>query len=243
MNAHESKEWRQLPLSARLATDELDLVRWIGSRLSRLLLGRYEDLPHIERTDELGILANMVARIARELRRSRERDEARRKELEARGQELLARVQELEEARAVQSQLLDVVRELSTPVLKVAAGVLLIPIAGALDKNLLEQAETRALTRVSEVGARYVILDMTGTKVIEAETAHGLVRIARSVSLLGARVVLCGVSAAAARTAVEQGLDFAPALLRSDLASALETALALSNSLSAKKGSPRQERR
>jgi rsbT co-antagonist protein RsbR len=213
------------PLITRLLDEEMDLLRWIGSRMSRVLLGRYEELPYIDRPDELGIVANMVARVARELRRSRERDEARRVELELRGRELEARVQELEEARAEQERLLGAVRELSAPVLEVYRGILLVPIAGALDASLLAQAEGRVLARVSLAGARTVILDITGATAIDPVVAEGLVRIARALSLLGARVVLCGVSAAAARTAVEQGLDFAPALLRADLGSALEAAI------------------
>jgi len=212
-------------LATRLSDEEMDLLRWIGSRMSRVLLGRYEELPYIDRNDELGVVANMVARVARELRRSRERDEARRKELELRGRELEARVQELEQARAEQERLLAAVRELSAPVLEVYRGVLLVPIAGALDGALLAQAEGRVLAHVGAAGARTVILDITGATAIDPVVAEGLVRIARALSLLGARVVLCGVSAAAARTAVEQGLDFAPALLRADLGSALEAAI------------------
>ncbi|HVK67813.1 MAG TPA: STAS domain-containing protein [Polyangium sp.] len=218
MSEKAEAEQEKSTLAARLLDEEMELLRWIGARMSRVLLGRYEELPFIERTDELGIVANMVARVARELRRGRERDEARRKELEA-------RVKELEEARAEQERLLAAVRELSAPVLEVYRGVLLVPMAGALDASMLAQAEERVLAQVSAAGARTVILDITGATAIDPVVAEGLVRIARALSLLGARVVLCGVSAAAARTAVEQGLDFAPAILRADLGSALEMAI------------------
>ncbi|MDC0742247.1 STAS domain-containing protein [Polyangium mundeleinium] len=218
MSEKAEAEQQKSTLAARLLDEEMELLRWIGARMSRVLLGRYEELPLIERTDELGIVANMVARVARELRRGRERDEARRKELEA-------RVKELEEARAEQERLLAAVRELSAPVLEVYRGVLLVPMAGALDASMLAQAEGRVLAQVSVAGARTVILDITGATAIDPVVAAGLVRIARALSLLGARVVLCGVSAAAARTAAEQGLDFAPAILRADLGSALEMAI------------------
>ena len=218
MSEKAEAEQEKSTLAARLLDEEMELLRWIGARMSRVLLGRYEELPFIERTDELGIVANMVARVARELRRGRERDEARRKELEA-------RVKELEEARAEQERLLAAVRELSAPVLEVYRGVLLVPMAGALDASMLAQAEERVLAQVSAAGARTVILDITGATAIDPVVAEGLVRISRALSLLGARVVLCGVSAAAARTAVEQGLDFAPAILRADLGSALEMAI------------------
>lgn len=233
MNDDNQDDWRKLPLAMRLSDEELGLVRWIGARMSRLLLGRYEDLPFFERGDELGIVVNMVARVAKELRQAKQRDtaqkqtlEAQKKELEKQKCELEERVAELEVSRARAAQLLAAVRELSAPILAVHRGVILIPIAGALDPELLLRAEERVLTSVGAANARAVILDITGARAIDAAFAEGLVRIARAVSLLGARVVLCGVSAAAARTAVEQGLDFAPAILRSDLASAIATAIA-----------------
>jgi rsbT co-antagonist protein RsbR len=235
------EEWRNLPFAMRLTDEELDLVRWIGARMSRLLLGRYEELPYMERNDDLGIVANMMVRVARELRQAKQRDlvqkkelEAQKRELEAQKNELEARVSELETARAEAAKLLGAVRELAAPILAVHRGVILVPIAGALDRELLEQAEERVLSSVGAANARAVILDITGAKAIEATVAEGLVRIARAVSLLGARVVLCGVSAAAARTAVEQGLDFAPAILRSDLSSAIDAAMAEENGFGVK---------
>lgn len=226
-------DWRKLPFAMRLSDEELDLVRWVGARMSRLLLGRYEELPFTERADELGVVVNMVARVAKELRQAKQRDtaqkqtlESQKKELEKQKRELEERVVELEVSRTRAAQLLGAVRDLSAPVLAVHRGVILIPIAGALDPDLLKQAEERVLSSVGAANARAVILDITGAKAIDAELAEGLVRVARAVSLLGARVILCGVSAAAARTAVEQGLDFAPALVRSDLSSAIEAAIA-----------------
>jgi len=149
-----------------------------------------------------------------------------RNELEARRNELESRILELDASHAESARLFSAVQDLVAPILAVHRGVILVPIAGALDPGLLPQAEERVLSSVAASGARAVILDVTGAKVIEAAVAEGLVRIARAVSLLGARVVLCGVSPAAARTAVEQGLDFAPALLRRDLSSAIDAALA-----------------
>jgi len=149
-----------------------------------------------------------------------------RNELEAQRNELEARILDLDASRAESARLFLAVQDLAAPILTVHRGVILVPIAGALDPGLLPHAEERVLSSVAAAGARAVILDITGAKVIEVAVAEGLVRLSRAVSLLGARVVLCGVSPAAARTAVEQGLDFAPALLRRDLSSAIDAALA-----------------
>lgn len=210
--------WKRLPLALRLTDEELSLVRWIGTRMSRLLMGRYEDLPVIERQDELGIVTNLVARVVGELRAARARDEKRR-------QELKGRVEELERAREEQKQLLQEIRVLSSPMIVVAPGVLLVPMAGVLSREMLSHAETRILPNIVSTHSRIVILDVTGAPVIERTAAEGLMRIARSVALLGAQAILCGISAQAAHAAVDEALDFAPALICANLSKAIALAL------------------
>jgi two-component system, sensor histidine kinase and response regulator len=100
MNDDDREDWKALPLAMRLSDEELALIRWIGTRMSRLLLGRYEELPFIERADELGIVANMVARVVGELRAARNRDEKQRQELSARVRELTLLSEQLERAKA-----------------------------------------------------------------------------------------------------------------------------------------------
>lgn len=210
--------WKSLPLAARLSDEELSLVRWIGTRMSRLLMGRFEELPFFDRKDELGIVANMVARVVGELRRARSRDEAQTRELNA-------RVAELEQAREEQQKMLQTIRILSSPVLMVAKGVLLVPMAGALDSAMLTEAELRILSHIVRARAAQVILDVTGVDAIEPEMAVGLVRIGRSVALLGAQVILCGLSPQAAALAAQEDLSFAPATVCANLAKAIELAL------------------
>lgn len=212
------EEWKRLPLAMRLSDEEISLVRWIGMRMSRLLMGRYEELPFFERTDELGIVANMVARVVGELRRARSRDEAQTRELNA-------QVDALEEAREKQQQMLQTIRILSSPVLLVAKGVLLVPMAGALDPAMLREAEMRILAHIVQTRAGQVILDVTGVNAIEPEMAVGLVGIGRSVSLLGAQVILCGLSPQAAALAAQEDLSFAPARVCANLAKAIELSL------------------
>lgn len=217
-NSPTSAEWKTLPLAVRLSDEELSLMRWIGTRMSRLLLGRYEDLPFFDRKDELGIVANMVARVTGELRAARVRDEKQREELKA-------RIAELERAREEQKQLLQTIRELSSPVIEVARGVLLVPMAGALDPVLLCEAEMRILSHIVRARAEQVILDITGANVLEPAVAVGLSRIARSVALLGAKVSLCGLSPKAAAMAAEQDLAFEPAHVCANLSKAIGLAL------------------
>lgn len=101
----------------------------------------------------------------------------------------------------------NIIRELSTPILDVSEGVLLVPVVGAIDAERATEMTERLLGRVVQRGARAVILDVTGVDVVDTLTADHLVRLTRATNLLGARSVITGISPAVARTLVEMGGD------------------------------------
>src|SRR4051812_20044303 len=88
MDATNADRDRPELLSSRLTEEDRSTIQWIGSKLSQVLVGRYEEVPALDRGDELGVLANMVSRVSRELRTSRRRDQERRDALEQKVQEL-----------------------------------------------------------------------------------------------------------------------------------------------------------
>jgi rsbT co-antagonist protein RsbR len=211
------------PLARRLTPEERSLLRVVGQHLGQLLQDRapqLQELPEVERQDELGMLVNMMRRVSRELRRMRTRDEARRKELEE-------QVAELERARAVQEQLLATIHELSSPVLAVYPGVLLVPLIGAMDAERAEHVMDTLLGRIARAGAEVVILDVTGVSAIDPSVADRLLSAGRAASLLGAQPILCGLSARMARDAVALGVDFSFLVPSGDLEGALARAMAL----------------
>ena len=96
---------------------------------------------------------------------------------------------------------------LSTPLLPIAEGVLVLPLIGDVSPDRAAQV-LEALTRgVADHGARAAILDITGVNAVDARVAELLVRSARAAALLGARVLLTGVRPEVARTLVELGAD------------------------------------
>lgn len=205
-------------LTARLTADERRLVQLIGGHLNRILMGNFDAVPMSDRLDELGILFNMVARTAQELRRSRELELQHRRELEERIAELQAaherqsellvrQLHELAASHEQQARLLATVRELSSPILAVHPHVLLVPLIGALDLARVEQTMGALLPALSAARARVVILDVTGVPTLDVDIAERLLRGARSVSLLGAQAILSGVSPALAVTAVRHSID------------------------------------
>jgi rsbT co-antagonist protein RsbR len=154
-------------------------------------------------------------------------------ELEAQVQErtaALERALQEVEARAAQQALLleevglqrSAIRELSVPVLPVGKDTLVLPLIGALDSTRLHDLQERALDAVQAAGARRLILDVTGTPVIDSQVAQGLIALVQGARLLGAEVLLVGMRPEVAQTIGSLGLDIAGVQTFRDLHAALE---------------------
>ena len=117
-----------------------------------------------------------------------------------------------------------VVEELSTPVLQAQEGLLVVPLIGRVDGPRATQLRSQLLNAVHTQRARAVVIDLTGVPKIERETADGLIRAVEAVQLLGAKVILAGISAVIADTLVAIGARFNRIKTTADLQSALEEA-------------------
>ena len=127
-----------------------------------------------------------------------------------------------EQARAQARQ----IAELSTPLIPLDAGTLLMPLLGALDPARAQQMLEVLLTGVRERKARVVILDVSGVPTIDVEAAEALHRCARGLRLLGARCVVTGIRPAVADELVELGIELA-----ADVHATLERGLAAARAL------------
>lgn len=208
----------QEPLATRLSKEERSLFRKIGTALTQILQGKVVPIPDAERPDELGVLASIASRIATEIVRARERD----KQAQA---EQAQRLQELQDAYRTQERLLAMIRELSSPVLNIYAGVLLMPLIAEIDRERGEQIAMTLLQQVVAHRAKVVILDITSAIAGDPQTVAVIARIVSSTRLLGARTILSGVTPQFARITVERGLDLSGTLCRANLQSALTTAI------------------
>jgi rsbT co-antagonist protein RsbR len=119
------------------------------------------------------------------------------------------------------------IRELSTPVISVYEGVLLLPIVGTVDSRRAEQIMEAVLTRVSTEQARVLILDIAGVAVVDTEVADHLLKTTAAAKLLGADVVLTGITPEVARTVVQLGVDISSMHTKSRLADGIQLALAM----------------
>ncbi|HWS86243.1 MAG TPA: STAS domain-containing protein [Pyrinomonadaceae bacterium] len=132
--------------------------------------------------------------------------------------ELLAARREAEEANRAKDELIE---ELSTPVIKVAEGVMLVPVIGSLSRERADMMTAALLRAVSERRARVVILDVTGSRKLGADVVQHLTHAAAAVRLMGAECVLTGIGAAVARTLVSSGAELSGITVRRTLADGL----------------------
>lgn len=100
-----------------------------------------------------------------------------------------------------------VIRELSTPVVPLADRVLLLPLVGAVDIERSSLILERLLAAIVAHRAQVVLMDVTGVPSIEVEVAVRLFTVARSARLLGAQVIVVGLSPAFAQSLVSLGVD------------------------------------
>jgi anti-anti-sigma factor len=118
-------------------------------------------------------------------------------------------------------------RKLSTPLLHIREGVLLMPLVGTIDTQRASLMMETVLQGVEQQRARVVLLDITGVAVVDSQVAQAFIQIANAIQLLGARVILTGIRPEVAQTIVNLGLDLSSITSHSTLQSGIAHALHL----------------
>lgn len=131
--------------------------------------------------------------------------------------------QELQEQIIVAQQA--ALRELSTPLMPIAEGVVVMPIIGSIDTSRAQQVMETLLEGIAEHDAELAILDITGVKVVDTQVAGALIRAAQAARLLGADVVLSGISPEIAQTLVHIGTELREIIAKGSLQNAIAYAL------------------
>ena len=113
----------------------------------------------------------------------------------------------VEERERIIRQQQDSIRELSTPVLPVREQLLILPIIGILDTERARQLTEQLLTGIRTHRARVVVIDVTGAPEVDEAVANHLVRTVDASRLMGASVIITGLSPKIAQTLVTIGVD------------------------------------
>jgi rsbT co-antagonist protein RsbR len=121
----------------------------------------------------------------------------------------------------------EAIRELSTPVLTLMDGLLLLPIVGVIDSHRARQMTDQLLQAIHQHRAKVVVMDITGVAAVDSMVANHLVQAVEAARLLGATAVVTGVSAEVAQTVVKIGVDLARVRTVGDLQGGLAEAMRL----------------
>jgi len=116
------------------------------------------------------------------------------------------------------------IRELSTPVLQLAPGLLILPIIGEIDSHRASQITEQLLHGIREKRGKVVVMDITGVLVVDSRVANHLIQTIDAARLMGALVVISGLSAEVANTVVTLGIDLTKITTVGDLESGIEIA-------------------
>ncbi|MCL4367605.1 MAG: STAS domain-containing protein [Actinobacteria bacterium] len=101
----------------------------------------------------------------------------------------------------------EAIRELSTPVLKLRDRLLLLPIIGALDSQRANQLTEQLLNAIRDNRAKVVVVDITGVPAVDSKVANHLIQTVEASRLMGASVIVTGLSPQVAQALVTIGVD------------------------------------
>lgn len=118
------------------------------------------------------------------------------------------------------------INELETPVIQVWEGILALPIVGSVDTARAQHMTERLLDRIVETGSEIVILDITAVPIVDSAVAKHLLETVSAARILGAEVLIVGLSTRTALTLVNLGLDLKGVTTRTTMAKGLKLAFA-----------------
>src|SRR3989440_7108193 len=118
----------------------------------------------------------------------------------------------------------EAIRELSTPVLQVRERLLILPIIGVIDPQRARQLTEQLLRAIRANRAKVVVIDITGVPTIDSTVANHLVQTVEASRLMGASVIITGLSPEIAQTLVTIGVDLSEMATVGDLQGGIEEA-------------------
>ncbi|HUO66739.1 MAG TPA: STAS domain-containing protein [Gammaproteobacteria bacterium] len=118
----------------------------------------------------------------------------------------------------------EAIRELSTPVLQVRERLLILPIIGVIDPQRARQLTEQLLHGIRATRGKVVVIDLTGVAAMDSSIANHLVQTVEASRLLGATVIVTGLSPAIAQTLVNIGVDLGKMNTVGDLQGGIEEA-------------------
>jgi anti-anti-sigma factor len=197
-------------------------IRILTETARQILDGDLSQRAEVQTRNEIGELAltfnSMAAQLQQQVSTLEQRVAERTVDLEH-------TLQELQTSLAERDQLLGTVQALSSPVLPIQDGLLVLPLIGVIDSVRAGLIMQTLLTAIEQQQARVVIIDVTGVLLIDTAVAQALIQAAQAVQLLGAQAILVGVRPEIAQTIVGLGITLSGLVTRVNLQHGVSYAL------------------
>ena len=120
----------------------------------------------------------------------------------------------------------DELMELSTPVVKLWDGVVVVPLVGTLDSARTQVVMEKLLEALLETESERAIIDITGVPAVDTQVAQHLLKTIVAARLMGANCIISGIRPQIAQTIVGLGIEFGDIVTKAKLSDALKLTLA-----------------
>ena len=107
------------------------------------------------------------------------------------------------------------------PILKMDSDTILVPLIGFLDSEKSMTLVRKILQTIRKEETLKVILDIEGIPVIDTEVANQFLKLYRAVKIIGAKLIISGITPAVAETMVHLDIDL-PILTKANLELAIK---------------------
>ena len=119
--------------------------------------------------------------------------------------------------------------ELSTPVIHLWDGILVLPVVGTLDSERSRVMVEQLLQALADSGASIAIVDISGVPTVDTLVAQHLMKAIDASRLMGADCIISGIRPEIANTIVHLGLDLSRVKTKSSMSRALQDAFTMLN--------------
>lgn len=202
--------WGEVAERANLRTAVYVPLRTAGEAIGVLAVGVTDERVGEDDLSLLMAFGNHLASVIHRMRTEQARTE---------------QFRELQTANGQLERALELVRAMSTPVIPVHDGIVVVPLVGTIDTTRSSQLMMTLLETVQRESAKFVIIDITGVAVVDSYVANHFVQTTRAVALLGSRCVLVGIRPEVAQALVRLGLNLGNITALSDLQAGIAYAL------------------
>jgi len=114
--------------------------------------------------------------------------------------------------------------ELSTPVIRIWERIVMLPLVGTIDTPRAQQMVEGLLQGIVDTESVVALLDITGVPMVDTQVAGHLLKAIQAANMLGAQVILTGISPHNAQTLVKLGVALPAVISRGTLRAGLEEA-------------------